>query len=264
MIMDLRAEVGEFAWELARIARAETLPRWLEACAVDNKGGAVFDPVTDADREAERAMREHIRKNYPDHAVTGEEWPDQPGSSPFCWSLDPVDGTRSFICGLPTWTTLIALLEHGRPLLGLIDAPCVDETYVGVEGMAYLQRKGNRTPISTSSCRQIYDARLSTTDPFLFAPAAGDAFDRLRRAARTVRYGHDGYAYARLAAGSLDLIVESGLKPHDYHALIPLITAAGGAIGDWQGGRNLAAGNVIAASTPQLFEEALGYFSALE
>jgi myo-inositol-1(or 4)-monophosphatase len=262
--MDLREELAEFALELARIARAETLARWREACAVHDKGSAGYDPVTDADREAERAIREHIRKRRPGHGATGEEWPDEPGSGPFCWSLDPVDGTRSFICGLPTWTTLIALLENGRPVLGLVDAPCLDETYIGIDGRAYLRRKGDRTPIATSSCRRLCDARLATTDPFLFAAGAADAFEQLRRHVPTVRYGLDGYAYARLAAGSLDLVVESGLKPHDYHALIPLVSAAGGAIGDWRGGQDYARGRVIAASTPQLFDEALAHLEAAE
>lgn len=264
LLMDLPIELAGFAQELADVARAETLARWRGTGAVDDKGTYSYDPVTDADREAERAMRELIRSRYPEHGAIGEELDDEPGGGTLCWSLDPIDGTRSFICGLPTWTTLIALLENGRPLLGLVDAPCLDEMYVGVEGSAYLHRKGERTPISTSSCDRLCDARLSTTDPFLLPTAAAGAFNRLRANVRTVRYGYDGYGYARLAAGSLDLIVESGLSPHDYLPLIPLVTAAGGSIGDWQGGRSFAAGNIIAASTRQLFEEALSYLAGLE
>lgn len=262
--MDFRAELTQFAEELARAARAQTLARWLEACPVEDKGTSAFDPVTDADRQAERAMRALIRARYPDHGATGEEWADEPGSGPYCWSLDPIDGTRSFICGLPTWTTLIALLERGEPVLGMIDAPCLDETYFGLGDSAWVCRNGRRTTIRTSGCQELSSARLSTTDPFLFTPAAAGAFDTVRKQARTIRYGHDGYAYARLAAGTLDLVIESGLKPHDYHALVPLVSAAGGTIGDWHGGRDFPGGNIIAASTPQLFEEALGYFRALE
>jgi fructose-1,6-bisphosphatase/inositol monophosphatase family enzyme len=117
------AELIAFAEELAAAARAETLTRWAAGCAASDKGAGAYDPVTEADREAERAMRKLIRERHPDHAATGEEWPDEPGTSPYCWSLDPIDGTRSFICGLPSWTTLIALLDGGVPVLGLIDAP---------------------------------------------------------------------------------------------------------------------------------------------
>lgn len=252
-----------FAEELAAAARAETLYRWEEGCAAEDKGEDAFDPVTAADREAERAMRERIAERFPDHGVTGEEWPDRPGSSRYCWSLDPVDGTRSFICRLPTWVTLIALLEDGRPLLGLVDAPSLGETYIGYGDQASMAWKGERRQIRTSGIMHLPEVRLSTTDPSLLDTAAADAFDRLRRHVRTVRYGHDGYAYARLAAGSIDLVIESGLKPHDYNALIPLVTAAGGKFGDWSGGEDFASGNVIAAASPQLYDAALGYFAAL-
>jgi myo-inositol-1(or 4)-monophosphatase len=244
-----------FAEELAAAARAETLPRWRDCSPAEDKGGAVFDPVTEADREAERVMRRMIRDRFPDHGVSGEEWADEPGSGRWSWSLDPVDGTRSFICRLPTWTTLIALLDEGVPAAGLIDAPALDEIYVGQGGEAWLIGGGERTPLRASGCARLAEARLSTTDPFLFDNPA--AFDRVRRAARVTRYGHDAYAYARVAAGSLDLVIESGLKAHDYNALIPVIAAAGGHIGDWHGGSDFSPGDVIAAATRQLYDEAL-------
>jgi myo-inositol-1(or 4)-monophosphatase len=256
-------ELADFAGELARAARGETLRRWAQGCAAENKAQSGFDPVTDADRGAEQAMRALIAEHYPDHGVTGEEWPDRAGTSNYAWSLDPIDGTRSFICGLPTWTTLIALLDHGRPVLGLVDAPVVDEIYVGFEGQVFMTRNGERTAVRTSGRTRLSEARLSTTDPTLFDSPALQAFEKLRGQVQTVRYGHDGYAYARLAAGTLDLIVESGLKPHDYNAVIPLISAAGGAIGDWRGGQDYAGGKIIAAATRELFEEALDYFEAL-
>ena len=256
-------ELLAFAEELARTARAETLHRSIRGCVPRNKAQEGFDPVTEADCEAERAMRALIAKSYPDHGIIGEEWPDQAGDGNYIWSLDPIDGTRSFICGLPTWTTLIALLDEGMPVLGLIDAPCLDETYVGFQDRALLKRHGERTAIRTSGCKRLQEARLSTTDPFLFDEGGAEAFDRLRRQVRTLRLGHDGYAYARLAAGGLDLVVESGLKPHDYNALVPLVVAAGGAIGDWRGESDLGTGKIIAASTPELFQEALAYFEAL-
>jgi histidinol-phosphatase len=260
--MDLPADLIAFAEELAAAARGETLHRWAATVAADDKGDGVYDPVTDADREAERVMRDLIRSRYPDHGVTGEEWPDQPANSPFGWSLDPVDGTRSFICRLPNWVTLAALLHGGQPLLGLIDAPCLDELVIGYGKEAWLISSGSRTPIRTSSCTDLADARLSTTDPFLFDGESAEAFDAVRRAARVTRYGHDGYAYARLAGGSIDLVIESDLKPHDYNALIPVVRGAGGAIGDWRGGDDFARGKVIAAASPELYEAAVRSFEA--
>lgn len=258
-------EFASFARALARCARAETLERFSTGCAISDKGeSGTFDPVTEADRSAESAIRALIVRDYPSHAISGEEWPDKAGTSAYRWSLDPIDGTRSFICGLPSWTTLIALLDHDEPRLGLVDAPALDETYVGFADCASLTSNGASRPIRTSECRRLEDARLSTTDPFLFEQDAAEAFARLQKNVRTTRYGLDGYAYARLAAGTLDLIVECGLKPHDYHALIPLVRAAGGSIGDWSGGRDFARGKIIAAASPDLFEQAVRYFDRLE
>ncbi len=261
--MDGPAEFAAFAEELAEVARGETLRRWAQSCPVEDKGGSAFDPVTDADREAERVMRSLIRRRYPDHGVTGEEFPDQPGTGPHCWSLDPVDGTRSFICRLPTWVTLIGLLRDDQPILGVVDAPCLNETYIGFGDEAWLRWNGERTRIRTSGCTSLSDARLSATDPFLFGGASAETFDQLRQAARTTRYGHDGYGYARLAGGSIDLVVECDLKSHDYNALIPLVRAAGGAIGDWRGGEDFGGGRLIAAATRELYEEAVRYFDAV-
>ena len=241
------ADFLPFARRLALAARAETLPRWRSGCSSDDKGGtADYDPVTDADREAERAMRALIEAEYPEHGISGEEFPDRPSTGPWRWSLDPVDGTRSFICGLPNWVTLIALLHEGKPVLGIIDAPCLDELYTGYEDQATGR---------TSDCRSLGEARFSTTDPYLFTGGERDAFDVLRGQVRTARYGHDGYAYARLAAGTLDLVVENSLKPHDYNALIPVVRAAGGVVGNWRGGGDFSGGKVIAAATPELFKQ---------
>jgi myo-inositol-1(or 4)-monophosphatase len=236
-----------FAERLAEAARAETLPRWRTGCiAADKNEGGAWDPVTEADRAAERAMRRLIEAEFPDHGIQGEEYGEKAGQGPWSWSLDPIDGTRSFVCGLPSWTTLIALLEEGRPVFGIIDAPALDERYAG-PGSGH----------ATSGCTSLAEARLSTTDPYLFAGPDAEAWDRVRRRVRTTRYGLDGYGYARLASGSLDLVIESGLKPHDYNALIPVIRAAGGTIGDWEGGEDFSAGKVIAAATAQLYRAAV-------
>jgi myo-inositol-1(or 4)-monophosphatase len=253
------SELTQFALKLAAAARAETLPRWRSGTPAEDKGDSVFDPVTDADREAERVMRALIEQQFPDHGVSGEEFGETGGTSPFIWSLDPVDGTRSFMCRLPTWTTLIALLEDGKPVLGIIDAPVLGETYVGRAEDSWLYGSENNLEMRTSGCTRIEDARLSTTDPYLFNEPR--PFDRLRERVKVTRYGHDGYAYACVAAGTLDLVVESGLKPHDYNALIPVVRGAGGHIGDWLGGQDFAPGQVIAAATRELYEEAVGLLS---
>lgn len=252
------AEMTSFALRIAERARRETLGRWASGCAAEDKGGAAdFDPVTEADREAELAMRALIEQEYPSHGIAGEEFPARLASGPYRWSLDPIDGTRSFTCGLPTWVTLIALLEHEVPVLGVIDVPRLDETYVGEGADAWLQAGGVVSPLRASTCRELSQARLSTTDPNLFPAAAAKAFEQVRTRARTVRFGHDGYGYARLAAGSLDLVIECGLKEHDYLALIPVVRGAGGVIGDWRGGEDFAPGQVIAAATPDLYAAAV-------
>lgn len=251
--MAVPAELVDFATHLARLARGETLWRFAAGVETSDKGERAFDPVTEADREAERVMREAIERRFPDHGISGEEFGDTPGASRWSWSLDPVDGTRSFICGLPTWVTLIALLDEDQPVLGVIDAPCLDQLHVGHGAKASL----GSSRLSTSGITSLAEARLSTTDPYLFEGREAEGFAAVRRAARVTRYGHDGYAYARLAAGQLDLIVESQLKPHDYNALIPLVRAAGGQIGDWRGGTDFAPGGVVAAASPALYSEAV-------
>jgi myo-inositol-1(or 4)-monophosphatase len=244
-----------FAETLADTAREETMHRWKAGCAAEAKGGAAldFDPVTDADREAERAMRRLIEERFPEHGIAGEEFPEKASAGRWCWSLDPVDGTRSFVCGLPLWVTLIALLDEGRPVLGVIDAPCLGERYMAADGSASTSR--------TSGCASLAEARAATTDPYILGDRGFEAWSRLRREVLTTRYGLDGYGYARVAAGSLDLVVESGLKPHDYNALIPIVRAAGGTIGDWRGGEDFSDGQVIAAASRPLYDEAVRFLA---
>jgi myo-inositol-1(or 4)-monophosphatase len=244
--------LAAFASRLADAAREVTLLA-AERTVEDKSQGGDYDPVTDADRDAERAMRALIEAEYPDHGIAGEEFGDKPTRGAHRWSLDPIDGTRSFICGLPTWTTLIALLERDEPILGLIDAPRLDELYVGDGSHAWL----NGEEVRTSACRSLGTARLSTTDPYLFHDDEASGFARLRGAVRVTRYGHDAYGYARLAAGAIDLVAESGLKPHDWHALVPVIRGAGGIVGNWRGGADLSEGQVLAAATPELFDQAV-------
>jgi len=259
--MDERA-MGEFAAFAGRIADAARTVTMAAAAApprAENKAGeGAFDPVTEADRGAEQAMRALIEARWPDHGIAGEEFGVTRGDARLVWSLDPIDGTRAFICGLPGWTTLIALIEDGAPALGLIDAPRLDERYIGVGAAATLRRDGGTGVLATSDCRTLTEARLATTDPYLFEGVEAEAFGRLRGAAGLTRYGFDAYAYARLAAGSVDLVAESGLKPHDWAALVPLIRAAGGVVGNWRGEADFADGQILAAATPELFEAAVG------
>ncbi|HEX8839920.1 MAG TPA: inositol monophosphatase family protein [Sphingomicrobium sp.] len=254
---DAVTELSSFARELALAARSQTLQGLPRELAVEDKSkGGLFDPVTDADRLAEQTMRELIAQRYADHGIRGEEFPDQAARGPFTWSLDPIDGTRSYICGLPTWTTLIALLEEEEPAIGVIDAPRLDETYLGAGGESIVIKGGEQSRLSTSGCRELAEARFSTTDPFLFGPEAG-VLQPILRAVRVTRFGLDAYAYARLAAGDIDLVIECGLKPHDYNALVPVIRGAGGQIGDWRGGSDFAPGNVVAASSRELYDAAV-------
>jgi myo-inositol-1(or 4)-monophosphatase len=245
------------AERLAGLARGETLRAGLLEAADKNAGGE-FDPVTEADRGAERVMRAWIEANLPGHGISGEEYGETEGSGPWRWSLDPIDGTRAYICGLPSWTTLIALLRDGRPVIGIIDSPRLDELCVGEPGGSSMLVGGARHVLRTSECRSLAEARFATTDPYLFAGEEAEGFERVRRAARLTRYGLDAYGYARVAAGALDLVIESGLKPHDYNALIPVVRAAGGVIGNWRGEDEFSDGKLVAAATPQLFEEAVG------
>ena len=252
-----------FAHRLADASRIETLRVWASGSSVEDKGGeGAFDPVTEGDRAAERAMRAIIEQHHPGHGIMGEEYPDRAAKGRYSWSLDPIDGTRSFICGLPTWVTLIALLDDGAPVLGVVDVPRLGERYVGHGRTARLFSADGTAPLAASGCPGIAEARLSTTDPYLFTGAEAEGFERLRARVRTTRYGHDGYAYARLAAGSLDLVVETCLKPHDYNALIPVVRSAGGVIGDWSGGGEFSEGKVVAAASEALFEEAVRLLGA--
>jgi myo-inositol-1(or 4)-monophosphatase len=249
---------ASFARELAAVARAETL-HWLAQGSVpdDKNAGGAFDPVTEGDRAAERAIRAAIEARYPEHGISGEEYGEKSGTGPWSWSLDPIDGTRAFICGLPSWTILIALLHEGRPVVGLIDAPRLDELFVGFGGNGTVDSAAGEAALRVSSCARLAEARLATTDPYLFAGEELAAFTRVREQARVTRYGLDAYAYARLAAGSIDLVIENGLKPHDYNALIPVVRAAGGAIGNWRGEDEFGEGKVVAAASQALFEEAV-------
>jgi myo-inositol-1(or 4)-monophosphatase len=214
--------------------------------------------VTIADRHAEQALREAILARYPDHGVLGEEFGDTPGSSEYRWVIDPIDGTRAFVCGAPTWGTLIALCEHDRPVLGLMSQPFVGESFVGGGAAAWQVRAGAHTRLRTRGTVDLAASYLFATAPEMFAAdTEWPVFQRLAARVRLVRFGLDCYAYALLAAGHVDLVVEAGLGYYDIAPLMPIVEAAGGVVSDWDGRPVRGGGRVIAAASRQLHEQAL-------
>lgn len=248
----------QFFEELSNVARAAISAELALGLACDNKAASGFDPVTEADRAAERGLRATIEKRFPDHGIWGEEFGMVRAASPVRWSLDPVDGTRALVCGLPSWAVLVGLIKDGRHIAGMIDLPALAQCLVAVDG----QTEMNGTPARTSGCVALADARLSTTDPNLFAGEDYEAFERVRLACRLTRFGLDAMAYARVATGDIDLVVENGLKPHDYDALVAVVRGAGGHIGNWTGGDELMGGSVVAAATRELYDQAVELLSA--
>ena len=247
-------ELASFAEELADLSGAVILPHFRRPIAIDNKlGSAGFDPVTEADRAAERAICDHIQKRFPDHGVLGEEYGSKPARSPFTWVIDPIDGTRAFMCGMAQWGTLIALNDGARPVLGVLDQPFMKERWIGFGGTAHFRSRDGISAIRTRPCPSLEDAVLTTTSPTgYFTDAEQEAFFALADRAQLTRYGGDCYAYGLLALGMIDLIVEAGLKPWDVQALIPIVEGAGGAITGWDGADAAQGGRVIACGDNKL------------
>ena len=237
---------------LSKVARTAISGERKKGLNVTNKEAGGYDPVTEADRATERFLRQKIEETYPNHGIWGEEYGFVRENAAVQWSLDPVDGTRALVCGLPSWAVLVGLIVDGEHVAGMIDLPALDETLVAVDGVT----QSNGAALRTSGCERLAEARLATTDPYLFVDPA--PFDRVRKAARLTRYGLDALAYARVATGDLDLVVESGLKRHDYDALVAVVRGAGGVIGNWSGGSDLSEGAVVAAASHPLYEEAVG------
>ena len=247
-----------FFSELSAVARTAIAAELERGLIADNKATDGFDPVTEADRAAECALRAAIELRFPDHGIWGEEYGLVRPNAAMRWSLDPVDGTRALVCGLPSWAVLVGLLDGGRHVAGMIDLPALHECLIAVGGATL--RNGHA--VRTSGCRLLTDAKLSTTDPNLFANAEFDAFERVRSQCRLTRFGLDALAYARVATGDIDLVIENGLKPHDYDALVAVVRGAGGHLGDWAGGEDFASGRVVAAASQELYEAAIGALRA--
>jgi histidinol phosphatase-like enzyme (inositol monophosphatase family) len=246
-----------FAHTLADAARAAILPYFRGGGAVENKASIGFDPVTEADKAAETAMRDLIRLHRPSDAIIGEEFDDQSGTSGWTWVLDPIDGTRAFIAGTTTWGVLIGARLNDKPSVGIMDQPFADERWAACPDRAFWSRGRARVPLMTRKNVALNEALFATTDPFLFE---GERFERMmavRAATRLTRFGLDCTAYALLAQGHIDLVIETDLKDVDIAALIPLIEVAGGVVTDWQGRHNPKGGDVIAAGCPALHAKVL-------
>ncbi|MFY8031421.1 MAG: histidinol-phosphatase [Devosia sp.] len=244
--------------DAADMAAAMTLPRFRSALAVDNKESVGFDPVTEADREAELAIRELIGKRFPDHSIVGEEWEDKDGTTPFAWIIDPIDGTRAFITGVPVWGTLIGLTVGGKAVAGLMAQPFTGEVYLSLPGDAGYYRGGQHLPLKTSGVTALNKAKMTATSPDIFElSGTTGVWNALRKSVLTTRYGLDCYGYALLATGHIDLVAEAALKNVDICPLIPLIQNAGGVITTWDGGPAEQGGNCVAAATPELHAAAL-------
>jgi len=251
-----------FAGRLADAARSETLSRFRTGAEVQSKAGIWFDPVTDGDREAERQLRRMISAVYPDHGIIGEEFGAHRPDATWRWVMDPIDGTRAFVCGVASWATLIALERDGAPVLGVIDQAYTDERWIGHSGSAEFRRAGKARLCRTSGVKDLKAARITTTDPRrtgYFTAGEADAFAALGEVCKVARFSLDAYGYGLLALGEIDLVVEASLKRHDFSALVPIVEGAGGVITDWRGDPlgEQERGRVIAAASPELHAVAL-------
>jgi histidinol phosphatase-like enzyme (inositol monophosphatase family) len=255
------ASLLAFADELADAARAIVMRHFRSPLAVDQKAAAIsrMQPVTVADRDAETAIRERIEARYPEHGILGEEHGSSRAQAPWQWILDPIDGTRAFIAGMPLFGILIGLTYQGTPVLGLVDQPVLDERFVGSAAGATLNGKA----IASRPCSHLDDAVMAMTDPAMMAsPAQRALFESLRRHAAVTQFGGNCYAYAMLAAGVVDLVMEGDLKPWDVCALVPLIEAAGGVITSWDGGPALGSSHIVACGDAALHAAMLPRFAA--
>ncbi len=254
------AELEAFLLELNAAAAAVTLPLFRTGLDVANKAGQdAFDPVTAADHGAEAAIRKLIAERFPAHGVIGEEYGEDRPDAEFVWILDPVDGTRAFVAGLPLWTHLIGLRYQGEPLMGLIGQPYLQEAFLGAPSGSRLVRPDGVRPLKVRPCPRLTEATLAATDPVAcFNAAEQGAFTQVRAAAKLTRLGGDAYIFALVALGGIDIVVEAGLKTWDIDPIIPVIENAGGLVTDWRGrplGRH--GGQVAAVGDRRVLDEAL-------
>jgi myo-inositol-1(or 4)-monophosphatase len=251
-------DFAAFVNELARVSGEAILPFFRTSIGVNNKNpSGAFDPVTAADHAAEQTMRTLIRGSFPDHGIVGEEFGDERADAEYVWTLDPIDGTKAFIGGLPIWGTLIGLSKRGAPIYGMMHQPFIGERFVGDgAGANYHGPNGDRV-LKSRACAKLQDAVLYTTSPQLMSKAEHARFARVEKRALLSRYGGDCYSYCMVAAGHIDLVIEAALKPYDIVPLIPIIQGAGGIVSDWAGKPAVSGGQVIAAGDHRLHAKAL-------
>jgi histidinol phosphatase-like enzyme (inositol monophosphatase family) len=257
----LLAELETFIQALDAAAGEVTLPLFRSGLSMANKASvdAAFDPVTAADHGAEAAIRKLISQRFPEHGVIGEEYGEDRPDAEFVWVLDPVDGTRAFVAGLPLWAHLIGLRFQGEPLLGVIGQPYLKEVFLGSPTGSRLIRPDGVRPLQVRPCARLTEATLAATDPAAyFTGAEIGAWNQVRAASRIVRLGGDSYIFALLAMGTIDLVLESQLKVWDIDPIIPVIENAGGLVCDWRGARlGRHGGQVVAAGDRRCLDEAL-------
>ncbi len=259
---ELQTELVATAHLLADAARAPTLEFFRsQALRTENKDQSGFDPVTQADRAAEQAMREILAARRPQDGILGEEFGHSAGSSGLTWVLDPIDGTRGYISGTPTWGVLVAVNAGDAPLFGVIDQPYIGERFSGGFGRADFHGPAGSGRLAVNRVPDLAEATIFTTFPEVGTPVERDAFQALSSRCKLARYGMDCYAYALLAAGQIDLVVEAGLSAYDIQAPIAVITAAGGTVTNWQGGPAHDGGRVLAAGSAELHGKALALLS---
>ena len=251
-------DFSAFVDELASVSGETILPFFRTALSVEDKGRpGSFDPVTAADHAAETAMRTLIRRSFPDHGIVGEEYGKERPDAEYVWVLDPIDGTKSFIAGMPVWGTLIALLRSGQPVFGMMNQPFMRERFSGDGGKAQYRGPAGTRDLRVRACAELADAVLFTTSPLLMTAGERESFGRVEKRARLSRYGGDCYAYCMLAAGHVDLVIETDLKPYDVLPLVPIIAGAGGSVTTWEGGSPHAGGRIVAAGDKRVHAAAL-------
>jgi myo-inositol-1(or 4)-monophosphatase len=256
-------DFAAFVDQLATASGEAILPFFRTTLSVENKSrGAAFDPVTAADRAAETAMRTLIRRNFPDHGVIGEEFGEERVDAEYVWVLDPIDGTKSFISGMPAWGTLIALTRNSDPVYGMMHQPFTRERFTGDGAVAKYRGPAGERLLHARRCESVADAILMTTSPLLMNDTERTAFQRVEKSARLSRYGGDCYAYCMLAAGHVDLVIECQLKPYDIIPLIPIIEGAGGIVTTWDGAPAKLGGCIVAAGDKRVHAEAMKLLTA--
>jgi len=244
--------------EIAAEAGQVVLPHFRTSVAADDKGSrGQYDPVTVADRRAEEAIRAILRSAYPRDGIIGEEFGTERGTAERLWVIDPIDGTRSFLTGIPLWGTLVGRIDGGVPAVGMMSQPYMGEVFLGDGDHAEWRRGTARSPLKVRHDRSLPEATLMTTAPAMFGAEDLERFGRVAEKARLLRYGADCYAYCMLAAGQVDLVIEANLEIYDIAPLIPIIEGAGGVVATWEGGPATKGGRVVAAATERLLEAAL-------